>query len=167
MRNTGRPGRLRFKPKGQTGYSGQLVPKSKKRTAPQKSGSRNTPPPNVSPPVGKSDNPVSPDPANKKLRFEDETASDTASPPKSADSTTSGQVGPKSGKLRQDSKKPRPSERLRRDGDPPPGNEKTDTTPGGETAGADSHSGSASKRRRSTESVWRNQSSVWKRAAIS
>ena len=50
---------------------------------------------------------------------------------------TSGQLGPKSGKLRQDSKKPRPSERLRRDGDPPPV---------GETAGVDSHSGSANKK---------------------
>lgn len=59
---------------------------------------------------------------------------------------TSGQLGPKSGKLRQDSKKPRPSERLRHDGEPPPGNEKTDTPPGGETAGADSHSGSATKK---------------------
>ncbi|WP_442871637.1 hypothetical protein, partial [Aminipila sp.] len=36
---------------------------------------------------------------------------------------TSGQVGPKSGKLRQDSNKPRPSERLWRDGEPPPGGE--------------------------------------------
>ncbi len=71
------------------------------------------------------------------MRFEDETAADTAIPPKSADLATSGQLGPKSGKLRQDSKKPRPSERLRRDGDPPPG---------GETAGADSHSGSANKK---------------------
>ncbi|WP_195465099.1 C40 family peptidase [Faecalispora jeddahensis] len=146
MRDTGRPGRLRFTPKGQAGTSGQLGPKSKKRTATKKSGFRNMTPPDASPPVGKSDNPVSPDTANKKLRFEDEAAPDTATPPKSADTATSGQLGPKSGKLRQDSKKPSPSERLRRDGEPPSGNEKTDTPPGGETAGADSNSGSASKK---------------------
>lgn len=60
-------------------------------------------------------------------------------PPKSADSITSGQVGPKSGKLRQDSKKPRPSERLRHDGEPPPGGEAT-------TGGTDSLYGSTGKK---------------------
>lgn len=96
-------------------------------------------PQDASPPVEKNDNPVLPDTSNKKLRFEDETAPDTASPPKSADPATSGQLGPKSEKLRQDSKKPRPSERLRRDGEPPPGSEAT-------TGGTDSHSGSTGKK---------------------
>ncbi|MFD1401395.1 C40 family peptidase [Robinsoniella peoriensis] len=137
MRDTGRPGRLRFTPEGQVGTSGQLGPKSKKRSAPKTGSSRNMTPPDASPPVEKSDNPVSLDTANKKLRFEDEAIPDTADPPKSADLVTSGQLGPKSGKLRQDSKKPRPSERLRRDGDPPPG---------GEATGADSHSGSTTKK---------------------
>lgn len=50
---------------------------------------------------------------------------------------TSGQLGPKSGKLRQDSKNPRPSERLWRDGEPPPG---------GESAGAAPHAGPADKK---------------------
>lgn len=146
MRNTSRPRRLRFKPEGQAGTSGQLGPKSKKRTAPKTGSSRNMTPPDAFSPVEKSDNPVSLDTANKKLRFEDEATPDTATPPKSTDPATSGQLGPKSGKLRQDSKKPRPSERLRRDGEPPPGNEKTDTPPGGETAGADSHFGSTGKK---------------------
>ena len=141
MRDTGRPGGWRFKPERQAATSGQLDPKSKKRAAPKKGGSHNTTPPDASSPVRKSDNPVSPDRATKKLLFEDE-----ATPSKSADPATSGQLGPKSGKLRQDSKKPRPSERLRRDGYPPPGNEKTDTLPGGEAAGTDSYSGSASKK---------------------
>lgn len=136
MRDTGRPGRLRFEQEGQAATSGQLDPKSKKRTAPKKGGSRNMTPPDASPPVEKSDNPVLPDTAKKKLRFEDEAVSDTSSPLEST-SATSGQLGSKSGKLRQDSKKPRPSERLRRDGEPPPGDE---------AAGADSHSGSASKK---------------------
>lgn len=145
MRDTGRPGRLRFEPEGQAATSGQLGPKSKKRTATKKNSSRNMTPPDAFP-VEKNNNPVSPDTANKKLHFEDEAIPDTADPPKSANPATSGQVGPKSGKLRQDSKKPRPSERLRRDGEPPPGNEKTDTPPGGEATGADSHSGSDSKK---------------------
>nr|WP_312279398.1 hypothetical protein [Oscillibacter sp.] len=52
---------------------------------------------------------------------------------------TSGQLGPKSGKLRQDSEAPRPSERLWRDGEPPPG---------GESAGdgAAPHTGPANKK---------------------
>lgn len=146
MRDTGRPGRLRFKPEGQAGTSGQLGPKSKERTFSKKETAGKTPPQTsdpsgASPPVGNRSGPALPDMEKRKLRFEDETA-----PPKSADPATSGQVVPKSGKLRQDSKKPRPSERLRRDGEPPPGNEKTDTPPGGETAGADSHSGSTSKK---------------------
>lgn len=145
MRDMGRPDRLRFEPEGQAATSGQLGPKSKKRTAPKKGGSRNMTPSDAPPPVGNSAGSVSPDTENKKLRFEDESHPDTAILPKSADPATSGQFGPKSGKLRQDSKKPRPSERLRHDGEPP-GNEKTDTPSGGETAGADSHSGSASKK---------------------
>ncbi|EOH32629.1 hypothetical protein SQW_02766, partial [Enterococcus faecium EnGen0185] len=60
-----------------------------------------------------------------------------ASPPVGQPPTTSGQVGPKSGKLRQDSKNPRPSERLWRDGEPPPG---------GESAGAAPHAGPADKK---------------------
>lgn len=146
MRDTGRPNRLRFTPKGQAGTSGQLGPKSKKRTATKKVGSRSMTLTDVPPPVGNSADPVSPDTANKKLRFEDEAIPDTTIPPKSADPATSGQHGSKSGKLRQDSKKPRPSERLRHDGEPPPGNEKTDTPPGGEATEANSHSGSASKK---------------------
>nr|WP_242841356.1 C40 family peptidase [Lachnoclostridium phytofermentans] len=125
MRDTGRPGRLRFKPEGQASTSGQLGPKSKKRATPKKGGSRNMTPPDASPPVRKSDNPVSPDTVNTKLRFEEAAAPDTATLPKSSDPATSGQLGSKSGKLRQNSKKPRPSERLRRDGDPPPGDETT------------------------------------------
>lgn len=118
MRDTGKPGRLRFEPEGQATTSGQVGPRSKKRTAPKKGGSRNISPLDASSPVGKSDNPVLPDTETKKLRFEDEAAL-----PKSTDPATSGQLGPKSGKLRQDSKKPRPSERLRHDGEPPPGEE--------------------------------------------
>lgn len=151
MRDTGRPGRLRFTPEGQAGTSGQLGPKSKKRTASKTETDGRKPPQTsdplgASPPVGNRSGPAPPDMEKRKLRFEDENAPDTTISTKSADTATSGQVGPKSGKLRQDSKKPRPSERLRRDGDPPPGNEKTDTRPDGEAAGADSHSGSASKK---------------------
>ena len=91
MRDTGRPGGWRFKPERQAATSGQLDPKSKKRAAPKKGGSHNTTPPDASSPVRKSDNPVSPDRATKKLLFEDE-----ATPSKSADPATSGQLGPKS-----------------------------------------------------------------------
>lgn len=96
-------------------------------------------PPDASHPVEKSDKPVSLDTANKKLQFEDEAIPDTADPPKSANPATSGQLGPKSGKLRQDSKKSRPSERLRHDGGPPPSGEAT-------TGGTDSHYGSTGKK---------------------
>lgn len=145
MRETGRPGRLRFTPKGQAGISGQLGPKSKKRAIPKKETAGETPPQTsdpsgASPPVGNRSDSVSPDTKKRKLQFEEEAT------PVTADPATSGQLGPKSGKLRQDSKNPRPSEHLRRDGELPPGNEKTDTTPGGETAGADSHSGSTGKK---------------------
>lgn len=77
----------------------------------------------TSPPVDNRSGPAPPDTEKGKLKFEDETTPDTATTPKSADPITSGQVGPKSGKLRQDSKNPRPSERLWRDGEPPPGGE--------------------------------------------
>nr|WP_242827770.1 hypothetical protein [Enterocloster clostridioformis] len=53
---------------------------------------------------------------SSRLRFEDEGKPDGAGP------DTSGQVGPKSakgGKLRQDNDRARPSERLRREGEPP------------------------------------------------
>ena len=53
---------------------------------------------------------------SSRLRFEDEGKPDGAGP------ATSGQVGPKSargGKLRQDNDRARPSERLRREGEPP------------------------------------------------
>ena len=151
MRDTGRPGRLRFEPKGQAATSGQLGPKSKKRTSHKKETAGKTPPPTshpleVSPPVGNRSGSAPPDMKKRKLQFEDEAAPDTAILPKSADPTTSGQLGPKSGKLRQDSKKPRPSERLRRDGEPPPGDEKTDTPSGGGATGADSNSGSTNKK---------------------
>lgn len=136
MRNTGRPGRLRFTPKGQAATSGQLGPKSKKRTATKKSGSRNMTPPDAPSTATNSTDPVLPDTETKKLRFEDEAVPDTSSSVEST-SATSGQVGPKSGKLQQDNKKPRPSERLRRDGEPPPS---------GEDTGAESHSGSATKK---------------------
>ncbi|WP_035317060.1 C40 family peptidase [Clostridium sp. MSTE9] len=122
MRDTGRSGRLRFEPEGQAATSGQLGPKSKKRTAPKKGGSHNMTPPDAPSTVKNSTGPVPPDTANKKLRFEDEASPDTFSSVEST-SATSGQLGPKSGKLRQDSKKPRPSERLRCDGEPPPGDE--------------------------------------------
>lgn len=134
MRDTGRPGRLRFTPKGQAATSGQFGPKSKKRTATKKSGSRNMTPPDAPSTATNSTDPVLPDTETKKLRFEDEAVPDTSSSAEST-SATSGQVGPKSGKLRQDSKKPRPSERLRHDGEPPPGAEAT-------TGGTDSHYGS-------------------------
>lgn len=142
MRDTGRPGRLQFTPKGQAVTSGQLGPKLKKRTAPKKETTgkispQTSTPLGASPPVGNHSDPDPPDTKKRKLQFEEEATPDTVSPPKSADPATSGQLGPKSGKLRQDSKKPCPSERLRRDGEPPPG---------GETARADSHSGSASKK---------------------
>lgn len=101
MRDTGRPGRLRFKPKGQAATSGQLGPKSKKRATPKKETVRKTPPQTAdpsgtSPLVGNRSDPAPPDMEKQKLRFEDETAADTAIPPKSADLATSGQLGPKS-----------------------------------------------------------------------
>ena len=144
MRDTGRPGRLRFTPKGQAGTSGQLGPKSKKRAAPKKETAGETPPQTsdpsgASPPVGNRSGPAPPDTKKRKLQFEEEATLDTAFPPKSADPATSGQLVPKSGKLRQDSKKPRPSERLRRDGEPPPEGEAT-------KGSTDSRHGSASKK---------------------
>ncbi|TCS78270.1 NlpC/P60 family protein [Muricomes intestini] len=134
MRDTGRPGRLRFTPKGQAGTSGQLGPKSEKRAIPKKETAGETPPQTsdpsgASPPVGNRSDPAPPNTKKRKLQFDEEVTPDTTIPPKSVAPATSGQVGPKSGKLRQDSKKPRPSERLRHDGEPPPGNEKTDTPP--------------------------------------
>ena len=111
-------GRLRFEREGQATTSGQLGPKSKKRPISKTESSPISDPPGASPPVGNGSDPA---------------------PPKSADPITSGQVGPKSGKLRQDSNKPRPSERLWRDGEPPPG---------GEAArdGAAPHTGPANKK---------------------
>lgn len=110
MRDTGRPGGLRFKPEGQAATSGQLGPKSKKRTAPKTETAGETPwqtsdPSEASPPVGNRSDPAPPDTKKRKLQFEDEATPDTASPPKSADPATSGQLGPKSGKLRQDGKR--------------------------------------------------------------
>lgn len=138
MRDTGRLGRLRFTPKGQAATSGQLGPKSKKRAGLKKDGSRNMTPPDAPSTATNSTDPVLPDTETKKLRFEDEAVPDTSSSAEST-SATSGQVGPKSGKLQQDSKKPRPSERLRHDGEPPPGGEAT-------TGGMDSHYDSTGKK---------------------
>ena len=119
----GPSGRLRFEHEEQAVTSGQLGPKSKKRITPKKEAAGKTQPPitdplGASPPVGNRSGPA---------------------PLKSADPATSGQLGPKSGKLRQDSKNPRPSERLWREGEPPPG---------GEAAGdgAAPHTGSADKK---------------------
>ena len=66
MRDTGRPGRLRFEPEGQAATSGQLDPKSKKRTAPKKGTAGKTPPTTslpleVSPAVGNRSGPAPPD----------------------------------------------------------------------------------------------------------
>ncbi|EEG28795.1 NlpC/P60 family protein [[Clostridium] methylpentosum DSM 5476] len=70
---------------------------------------------------------------SSRLRFEDEGKPDSAGP------DTSGQVGPKStkgGKLRQENDRARPSERLRREGEPPPGDKikepQNETGPGEE-----------------------------------
>lgn len=145
----GSENRLRFKREEPTATSGQVGPKSKsgakgrKRLAEVPATDRLPPPipdpPGASPPVGNGSGPAPPDMKKRKLQFEDEAAPDTVIPPKSADPATSGQLGPKSGKLRQDSEKPRPSERLRRDGEAPPG---------GETAGdgAAPHDGPADKK---------------------
>ena len=84
-----------------------------------------------------------------RLRFEQEEQS----------AGTSGQVGPKSGNLRQDSKRPRPSERLRHENKPPPDDE-TDTD-----GGAAPIMAPPIKRRQKTVSAWRSLSSAWKRAA--
>lgn len=115
--------RLRFEREEQAVTSGQLGPKSKKRITPKMEAAEKTQPPitdppGASPPVGNRSGPA---------------------PLKSADPATSGQLGPKSGKLRQDSKNPRPSERLWREGEPPPG---------GEAAGdgAAPHAGPADKK---------------------
>ena len=99
----GPAGRLRFEREEQAVTSGQLGPKLKKRTTPQKEA------------AGKTQPPITHQPG--------------ASPPMEQPPTTSGQVGPKSGKLRQDSKNPRPSERLWRDGEPPPGGEAVGDAP--------------------------------------
>lgn len=127
----GPSGRLRFEHEEQAVTSGQLGPKSKKRPILQKELPPISEPPGASPPVGNRSGPTPPDTEKGKLRFEDEATPDKADP------TTSGQVGPKSGKLRLDSETSRPSERLWRDGEPPPG---------GETAGDAPHDGSGDKR---------------------
>jgi cell wall-associated NlpC family hydrolase len=109
----GPSGRLRFEREEQAaGTLGQLGPKSKKQANSKEEADGKT-------------QPITNQPG--------------ASPPMEQPPTTSGQVGPKSGKLRQDSKNPRPSERLWRDGEPPPD---------GETAGdgAASHTGPADKK---------------------
>lgn len=119
----GPSGHLRFEHEEQSATSGQLGPKSKKRPIPKKEPPPISDPPGASPPVGNRSGPTLPDTEKGKLRFEDEASPNTFDPPKSADPATSGQVGPKWGKLRQDSEKFRPSERLWRDGEPPPGGE--------------------------------------------
>ncbi len=94
---SGKKGRLRFEPMDET--SGQLGPKSKPGAKRRRKALAD--PKNAPPIIDTSD--TSP------------LAEDTPA--------TSGQIGPKSeqgGNLRQDSEKARPSERLRRDGDPTP-----------------------------------------------
>ena len=114
----GPAGRLRFEHEEQAVTSGQLGPKSKKRTTPKKETAGKTPLPISSPPG--------------------------ASSPVEQAPTTSGQFGPKSGKLRQDSKKPRPSERLWRDREPPPGGKAAGDAPN--TGPADKKAAKGGKR---------------------
>ena len=145
----GPSGRLRFEHEEAAATSGQLGPKSKsgamgrKRLAEVPATDGLPPPisdpPGASPPVGNRSGPAPSDTKKRKLRFEDEIAPETAIPAKVVTPATSGQLGPKSGKLRQDSEAPRPSERLWRDGEPPPG---------GEAAGdgAAPHAGPADKK---------------------
>ena len=113
----GPAGRLRFEREEQAATSGQVGPKSKPGTKGRKRSEKNYSDLN-SPPIS--------DPSGASLPVEDAPA-------------TSGQLGPKSGKLRQESAQARPSERLWRDGEAPPG---------GETAGdgAASHAGPTDKK---------------------
>lgn len=120
----GPSGRLRFENEEQAATSGQLGPKSKKRPIPKKEPPPISDPPGASPPVGNGSGPAPPKSAYPATLGQ-------------ADPATSGQAGPKSGKLHQDSEAPRPSERLWRDGEPPPG---------GEAAGAAPHAGPADKK---------------------
>ena len=102
MRNNDRGGplsRLRFEQEETVATSGQVGPKSKPVTKGRKRFVKTNADPNNSPPI--------PEGTDTSLPVED-------SP------ITSGHVGPKSGKFRQDSKKPRPSDRLRQEGEPPP-----------------------------------------------
>ncbi|CUX24780.1 putative endopeptidase p60 precursor [Clostridium sp. C105KSO15] len=95
----GPSGRLRFEHEEAAATSGQVGPKSKPVAKSRKRFVKTNAAPNNSPPIPEE--------------------TDT-SPPIKDSPITSGHVGPKSGKFRQDSKKPRPSDRLRQEGEPPP-----------------------------------------------
>lgn len=93
-------GRLRFEHEDETGAtSGQFGPKSNPGAKKRKQFVKSTESPNAPPPVCEGSD---------------------GSPPVENIPTTSGHVGPKAGKLRQESEQARPSERLRREDEPPP-----------------------------------------------
>lgn len=94
----GPSGRLRFEHEETSATSGQIGPKSKPVVKGCKRFVKTNADLNKSPPIPEE--------------------TDT-SPPVEDSPITSGHVGPKSGKFRQDSKKSRPSDRLRQEGEPP------------------------------------------------
>ena len=95
----GPSGRLRFEREETSATSGQVGPKSKPGAKGRKRFVKTNAAPNNSPPISEE--------------------KDTSLPVEDSP-ITSGHVGPKSGKFRQDSKKSRPSDRLRQEGEPPP-----------------------------------------------